>query len=147
MRIDCRYSPIFHVLIIVLHTAAISAVYACSLPLLIRIGLSFLLMLAGVQAHLSCCSESNSRIRGFLIWEQYAHLLIGGDGLGRRVKVALPEVSYASEFLLILAFHQLDHSPRSSWRRRHVLVLVPGMISEAQYSRLMGYLRFGTTVM
>ena len=79
-----------------------------------------------------------------MLWERWSILLLGAGVQRQRVKVALPQVSYASEFLLVLRFAPLERPQNLRGQTDRVLVLIPGMISREHYCRLLSYLRFGS---
>lgn len=143
MQIDCRYSPVIHQLVTGLHGAAMIAVHVSALPLAAALGSTVLLVYLGIRAHLDFRLESCTRIRGFQIWDQWSVLLLGASGQRRRVKVALPEVCYASEYLLVLRFGPAEKAHNLRSQKARLLVIVPGMVSKEHYCKLMSYLRFG----
>ena len=143
MRIDCHYSRPLHWLVIALHLVAMLAVLGSSLLPVLQGALAVVLLLLALRAHRDYCADSSTRIRAFLIWDKWAELSMGRDEQGRLVRVALPRVSYASEYLMILHFAAIDAPATARLSGAQVLLLVPGMVNDAQYSSLLGYLRFG----
>lgn len=142
MRIDCQYSPIFHCLVIAIHLAAVAAVLGSSLLLIFKVLLIAELLFLALRAHRDHRQDSSTRIQAFLIWDQWAELVVGREE-SASLRVALPRVCYASEYLLVLRFEAIEPDAKVRRGSARVLSIVPGMLSQTHYGSLLQYLRFG----
>lgn len=127
-----------------MHLVAVIAVIGSSILPFFQVLLTAELLSLALRAHRDYRADSNTRIRAFLIWDQWAELVMGQEE-GTALRVALPRVCYASEYLLVLRFEAVASGADAGRGSARVLLIVPGMLTQNHHVSLLRYLRFGIT--